>query len=80
MIPPHLFTGCYAPLYVCVGVRPHLCLLIGRVIASAAVQREGVALPLAMLSHVTLKKGSPIRLEPAHMTPGQESKEASFHN
>lgn len=57
-------------MYVCVGVRPHVCLLMGRVVARAAVQREGGALPLAMLGHVTLEKGLAVGLEPAHVTPG----------
>lgn len=57
-------------LDVSVEVSPHLRLLIGQVVAGAAVQREGVALPLAVLAHVALEKASPIRLEPAHVTPG----------
>lgn len=56
-------------MYVCVGVHPHVCLLIGRVVARTAVQREGGALPLAMLGHVTLEKGLAVCLEPAHVTP-----------
>lgn len=58
-------------MYVCVGVHPHVCLLIGRVVARTAVQREGGALPLAMLGHVTLEKGLAVCLEPAHVTPGR---------
>lgn len=48
---------------------PHLRLLIGQVVAGAAVQREGVALPLAVLRHVTLEKALAVRLEPAYVTP-----------
>lgn len=54
-----------------VDVSPHLCLLIGQVVARAAVQREGVALPLAVLRHVTLEKTSSVRLESAYVTPGR---------
>ena len=53
-----------------VGVSPHLRLLIGRVVAHAAVQREGAVLPLAVLGHVTLEKGTAVRLKAAHVTPG----------
>lgn len=67
---PHLCAGSHVPLHVCVGVSPHLCLLIGRVVAHAAVQREGATLPLAVFRHVTLEKSSTVRLKAAHVTPG----------
>lgn len=58
-------------LDVSVNVSPHLCLLIGQVVTGAAVQRKGVTLPLAVFHHVTLEKASPVRLEPAYVTPGR---------
>lgn len=48
---------------------PHLCLLIGRVAADAAVQREAALLPLAMLCHVTLEKGVALSFKATHVTP-----------
>lgn len=66
---PHLCADSHDALHVRVGVSPHLCLLIGRVVADAAVQREGAALPLAVFCHVTLEKGAAVRLEAAHVTP-----------
>lgn len=50
---------------------PHLRLLIGGVVAHAAVQRERAALPLSMLGHVTLEKGTDVRLKPTDVTPGE---------
>jgi len=55
-----------------VGVSPHLGLLIGRVVAQAAVQREGVVLPLAVVRHVTLEQAPPLHLKATHVTPGGE--------
>lgn len=68
---PRLLDRRHGSLYVPVNVSPHLCLLIGQVVARAAVQREGAALPLAVFRHVTLEKASPVRLEPAYVTPGR---------
>lgn len=68
---PRLLGRRDGSLYVPVNVSPHLCLLIGQVVAHAAVQREGVALPLAVFRHVTLEKASAVRLEPAYVTPGR---------
>ena len=53
----------------------HLCLLIGGEVTHTAAQREGSALPLAVLCHVTLEQATPLRLKPAVMTPvgGQSS-------
>lgn len=70
MSPPHISAGSRVPIQVRAGVSPHLCLLIGRVVAHAAVQREGAVLPLAVFCHVTVEKGTPVRLKTAHMTPG----------
>ncbi len=70
MSPPHLSADSCVPLDVRVAVSPHLCLLIGRVVAHAAVQREGAVLPLAVFGHVTLEKGTPVGLKPTDMTPG----------
>lgn len=64
--PPHLDA---VPLYMCVHVGSHLRLLIGCVVARAAVQREGVLLPLAVFCHVTLKEGMTLGLKAAHMAP-----------
>lgn len=52
-----------------VGVKPHLCLLIGGMVADVAVQREGAALPLAVFSHVTLEKVTAVHLKATDVTP-----------
>lgn len=67
--PPHVRAASRVPLYVRVGVSPHLCLLIGRVVAHAAVQRERAVLPLAVFGHVTLEEGASVCLKPTHVAP-----------
>lgn len=53
-------------------VHLHLYLLIGRVLAPAAVQREQAALPLAVFHHVTLEKGVAFGLKAADVAPEEE--------
>lgn len=62
-------------MYMRVGVKPHLCLLIGGMVADVAVQREGAALPLAVFSHVTLEKVTAVHLKAADVTPEAEEEE-----
>lgn len=61
-----------AALQVRLHVRPHLRLLVGGVLAPAAVQREQAALPLPVLRHVTLEEGVAFRLKAADVAPEEE--------